>query len=186
MIIGERFAYAHVPKTGGDAAYVYFRHLTECSHGTPDMPQHKHSSFWWRFDCFGKEFMLCGIRRLPEWTWSCMNEFQTQKEWYSILGTHNPANIDYTLSRPWGDHVLLMLICGVKITHWLRQEHLFEDVVNFVQGNLHDVSEEKVRSAQELPTKVGRNQGNPFTEQQVEQLYDMNPHWAAVERQVYG
>lgn len=79
MIVGSNFAYAHVPKTGGDATAVYLRALVPCAFDLP-FEARKHDPFWERSECYAKQHRLCGIRRLPDWTWSMMHELSAHMD----------------------------------------------------------------------------------------------------------
>jgi len=183
MIIGDSFAYAHLPRTGGDAATIYFPALTECKFDAVT-DGFKHGSFWFKRESHPKLHKLCGIRRLPEWTRSLMTPLlHPNSKW--IVGSNNVTSTEFMLGRAWGDQIMFQTIGSTPITHWIRAEHLFEDIVSFIRNHVHEVSDIQVEKARSLPTKPSMNLDNPFTETQIEQLYDMNPHWAAVESQVY-
>jgi hypothetical protein len=192
MIIGRNFAYAHLPKTGGDSAAIYFSALTDCAFDHHSHPR-KHDSFFWRKDSVGKEYLLVGIRALPTWTWSWMNEISHRElHDFSGLGFSVEAvkrkilSVDFALSRPWGDMFLMSIICGVKVTHWIRSEYLFNDILAFVHNNVNEVNEEKAHEVSLLRTKVRHDRPHPFIRDQVKKIYEMNPHWAEVEQRVYA
>ena len=81
--------------------------------------------------------------------------------------------------------MLFRMIHGVQVTHWIRSEHVFDDVRNFIQENLHPVDPAALEHAKELPTKLIHNTVHPFDSEQVAKLYAMNPHWSDVEKTAY-
>lgn len=190
MIVGKNFAYGHLPKTGGDAAIVYFNALTECICDPPTDPR-KHDSFWRRKEVSEKEYLLLGIRELPYWTWSLMHELWYHQQYGHLLHLHKEiqeseiVDVDFALSRPWGDMFLLAISCGVRITHWIKAESLFEDILEFVRENVNEVDLQKVHDISLLPTKERHDRSHPFTKEQVVRLYSMNPHWLEIEKRVY-
>jgi hypothetical protein len=77
----------------------------------------------------------------------------------------------------------------IHIDHWLRLEHLREDFLDFVAG-LVTVTPEQRRSVLELPpadvASYDRDLRRWFTAGQLHALYEANPRWAALERELYG
>lgn len=186
MIFGESWAFGHLPKTGGDAAARYLQLLEPgCRCDALNDPA-KHATFWTRGDAHDKQFFLLGIRLLPAWTWSLMQEFNVQPKLLKLFGVPNAATIDFAMSRPFADEYLLSMTQGVTITTWIRQEHLFDDLAGFIRQFVRDVpAAELDRIRETTPTKRGRRRGDPFTASQAAELRRLNPHWARIERQVY-
>src|SRR4051794_34196562 len=71
MVVGERFAWGHMQKTGGDATlrlFQLFPHLI--LHADPRNDQAKHTPFAQREDMVRGKLLVANIRRLPAWTLS--------------------------------------------------------------------------------------------------------------------
>jgi len=186
MITGRNFTYAHLPKVGGDAAVVYFLALTKCS-ADPFYKASKHDPYWERIESYAKEHLVCGIRRLPDWTWSFMYELtHHMRRVGPVLGLDNPVNVEFALSLPWADHSMLRVIHLKRVTDWIRCENVFDDIVEFIDKQVEPLDSALISTARKLPTKPRRNKGHPFSADQVAQLYKLNPHWAAVEKEIYG
>ncbi len=185
MMIGTNWAYGHIPKTAGDATAVYLPLLAPgCQQDSTTDPR-KHDPFRLRDESHGKQFYLLGIRRLPEWTWSLMHEFNVHPELLRMHGVANAASKEFALSRPFADEYLLSMSMSVTISHWIRQECLLDDLVSFVDRHVRPVSREERAKLRGLPTKPGRSKGNPFTEAEIQKLRDRNPHWSRVEEVMY-
>src|SRR5690242_15301969 len=71
MVIGERFAWAHLPKTGGDATQAMLRAVPGLVRLADPADSHdKHLPFWARGDEVAGLLLVMNIRRLPDWTLS--------------------------------------------------------------------------------------------------------------------
>ena len=64
MVVGEKFAWAHIPKTGGDSADLLFRDMDDGSLRFIDGPE-KHNSF--RQEGIAGLNRISNIRRLPSY-----------------------------------------------------------------------------------------------------------------------
>lgn len=192
MVIGEKFAWAHVPKTGGDSTHLLFREVDTGSLRFVDGPE-KHNSFA-RENVSGLD-RISNIRRLPALLKSWAVHYSQHSKW-------NPGNEDRPFSR---DQLLLGLVWWLepyssdwklvkidevvfdyyeldKIDHWIRTECLLADFTAVVSGYL-DVSK--------LEGGFMSNQGTynkkiQFSKKELKKIYASCPRWAAVEKAVYG
>jgi len=71
MVIGERFAWAHLPKTGGDATRRMLLSVPGLATvGDPADSNDKHLPFFAREREIEGKLLVMNIRRLPAWTLS--------------------------------------------------------------------------------------------------------------------
>src|SRR5262245_49973539 len=68
MVIGERFAWGHLPKTGGEATRAMFSHVPELVlFSDPPETLEQHTTFAERRDQVEGKMLALNIRRLPAW-----------------------------------------------------------------------------------------------------------------------
>jgi hypothetical protein len=76
----------------------------------------------------------------------------------------------------------------LKIDKWLRLEFLREDFLSFI-SQFTDVSEEKKAQIFDHPrvheSHFDQEIGHWFSDDQVRRLYDNNPRWHEIERELY-
>jgi hypothetical protein len=78
MVIGERFAWVHMPKTGGDATYQMFAAVPGLIRFSDPLDSNdKHASFWERESEVAGKQLVMNIRRLPAWTLSAAHQTAT-------------------------------------------------------------------------------------------------------------
>lgn len=193
MIIGERFAWGHIARTGGDATWQLFTQVVPdlVVHADPLQDPRKHDPFDARGgDVTRKPVLAVNIRRLPSRQLSLAyrryrrgtgrdpapKPMSTPDE---VAGTRQP---DALLRKFTSDGRL-------RIDRWLRMEYLREDFVEFV-STLRPLSREEIDLTRAIvtkpPTPYDHDVTNFFTVDQIRRLYDHNPLWAQAEREVYG
>lgn len=191
MVIGRRFAWAHLPKTAGDATASMLASVPGLiEFADPLDSNDKHLPFFAREAEVEGKLLVMNIRRLPAWALSGAQH-------KAAHGVH-PAytrlpleTFDEITSRTDADDLLRWMTDHGRlgVDRWLRAETLEHDVL----GLLSELGE-LTPQARAGVLGVGRvNQGSysrelerEFTEEQVTRLYELNPTWAAVERRVYG
>ena len=191
MVIGERFAWAHLPKTGGSATLELFLLFPELIvFADVEESNMKHTTFKEREqEVVGKTLMM-NLRRLPFWV---LSRAQHVARWgihpeYDPIPMATPeelANSEFPDTR-----LALYTDFGrFRIDGWIRMEHLAEDFVGFV-SDLTDVTEERRKKAMQLPPvnahAYDHELGRWFTPEQVERMYERNPIWAGLEEELYG
>src|SRR6185503_7074059 len=68
MVITERFAWAHLPKTAGDATAQMFAAVPGLVlYQAPLDSNEKHDGFWVHADAIEGKLRVMNIRRLPSW-----------------------------------------------------------------------------------------------------------------------
>ena len=185
MVIGERFAWGHLPKTAGDATlkmFHMFPHLVEFAHDAAS--REKHTVFpESEHDLEGKLLVL-NIRRLPHWVLS----------WYQQRARHRkePLAAPVDMARTTVADRFLNRFTGdgrLTIDRWLRTEFLAQDFLGFV-SELTEVSPAERAKLESLGVihrmEYDHDLSNWFSEELIESLYGHNPIWTEVERDVYG
>lgn len=191
MVIGRRFAWAHLPKTAGDATcsmLLAVPGLVEFA--DPLQSNDKHLPFFAREREVAGKLLVMNIRRLPAWALSGAQH----KARHGVHPDYVPTPLeshDTMTSRTDADDLLRWMTDHgrFRVERWLRVEQLEEDVLSLLAhlGQLSPAVAVAVRA-------VGRvNEGgyphalaDGFTSDQVARLYALNPTWASIERRVYG
>jgi hypothetical protein len=189
MILGDTFAYGHIPKTGGDAVSAWLSQIEDFDVDPVHLPC-KHDFFWQRG--IRRDLYVLSIRRLPFWALSYLHELAEHPAAAREYGIphDDPARPEHAfLLRP--DEYLRQFQAGGRtIDVWLRMENLFDDVLHFIENHIRPVGRELERRLAAVPTKGRRNYNhdalNFFTPRQVAALYAAAPLWSAVEMMVYG
>ena len=195
MIVSQRFVWGHIPKTGGDATATMIARVPRLVVLADDLRDHaKHLSFDERRGSIEGKLLVANIRRLPDWAISTAQLLSNNGVWpdYEPYG---PQPAHAVASSDWADKALAMVVGDYEVDRWLRQEHLVDDLVDFLReiAALTAAEERAIRSVG--PVNVHRprfrrwRRPSPrrfFTRAQIDELYANNPGWAAIERRVYG
>jgi hypothetical protein len=187
MIIGERFGWAHLPKTGGTAALWMFRQFPEWAAGHTGS---KHSMFAEHEDQIDGKTLVSNIRRLPDWVLS-WSHHRAAKDF-------DPNGMLPPMHSPWemaegrrADYWLGVLLDGdrFRVDRWLRMEHLADDFIEFV-GEQREVTADQRSRIKKIgavnAVTYDHDVTHWFSPAQVRRMYAQNPRWEAVEREVYG
>jgi hypothetical protein len=191
VVIGEHFAWAHLPKTAGDATHQMFAAVPGLVRfADPPDSNDKHLPFFARESEVAGKLLVMNIRRLPAWTLSAAHH----KAVNGVHPDYRPLPLetaDEMTTKTDADDLLRWMTDHGRfsVRRWLRAESLEQDFLALLSelGELTDEVRERVRA-------VGRvNQGSYeraltrwFTDAQIDRLYARNPDWAAAERVVYG
>jgi hypothetical protein len=192
MILGRRFAWAHMGKTAGDATSKLFEvvgDLVLFSHDPAD--RRKHQTFReFGEEALEKELKVLNVRRLPSWKLSVVHH-------RSRHGTaSDPTSIpipsaDVMVESSEADDMLLSFTDNglISIDRWLRVESLRQDFIRFV-SELRPLTEWEVLTLSTIETKVVAPYERDFTKwfnaKQLRRLYRNNPTWARIEKRIYG
>jgi hypothetical protein len=191
LVIGERFAWVHVPKTGGDATYEMFAAVPGLIVDSDPLDSNdKHLGFWAREGELEGKLLVMNIRRLPAWSLSAAHH-------KAAVGLHPDfeplplASADEMADSTDPDDMLRWLTGGedFEVDRWLRTEFLEQDVFDLLSEL--DVLSPEVRDRIRAVGRVSeqsyeRDLGRRFTGEQMRRLYERNPGWAEAERRVYG
>lgn len=187
MIIGEQFGWAHLPKTGGTAALWMFRQFPEWAGGHTGS---KHSTFAQHEREIEGKVLVSNMRRLPDWVLS-WSHHRAAKD-FDANGMLPPMHSPWEMAEGRrADYWLGVLLDDQRfhVDRWLRMEHLADDFIDFISEQ-RDVDPEQRRRIKEIgavnAVEYDHQVTHWFTPQHVQRMYEQNPRWAAVEREVYG
>ena len=191
MVIGKDFAWAHLPKTGGDATSEMFRMFPDLiDYADPLDSNDKHAYFQSRAQEVRGKILVLNIRRLPAWALSRAQHASRWGKWPAYEPIPMP-NADELAASSFPDERLNLYTDDGWFwpDHWLRMETLAEDLLLFV-SSLRDVTaaeRERVVSLGDVNAgEYDRDVDNWFTPAQIRRLYLNNPSWATVEQELYG
>lgn len=191
MVIGRRFAWAHLPKTAGDATLAMFQAVPNLvEFADPADSNDKHMPFFGREREVTGKLLVMNIRRLPDWVLSGAQH----KARHGVFPDYRPEPLESweeITSRTDPDDLLRWMTDHgrFRVQRWLRAEHIQEDVLALLDelGELQEDTRQAVAA-------VGRvNEGDyrhdlarEVTSAQLARLYQLNPVWTDIERRVYG
>jgi hypothetical protein len=190
MVIGENFAWGHLPKTGGDATVLMFRVFPELLVSVDAFGAvRKHDVFAQRADEVEGKTLALNLRRLPSWVLS-----------HAIYVARHGLHPDY-VPRPvppadeladsdLADTLLGNFISDDRYTigHWLRMEHLRSDFVSFISKQTRISLPRRanlMRIRKVNAERYDHRIDQWFRDVQIRRMYERNPLWASVERQLY-
>jgi hypothetical protein len=191
MVIGERFAWAHLPKTGGDTTRELFQLFPGLvDHADPGDTNVKHSMFTQRPEEVAGKTLAMNFRRLPAWVLSRAQHLTVEGVYpeYVPLPMQTSdemaaSDLPDTRLEHFTDHGRL------RIDAFLRLEYLREDFIEFVRAFV-EVTPELERRVHEHPARDVRAYEHKlaewFSREQLELMYRRNPRWAALEQELYG
>jgi hypothetical protein len=191
VVIGRHFAWAHLPKTAGDATYCMLASVPGLVQFADRLDSNdKHLPFFARESELSGKLLAMNIRRLPAWALSGAQH----KAAHGVHPEYEPLPLetfDQITSRTDADDLLRWMTDHgrFKVDRWLRMETLEADVLSLL-SELGELTAQTRAGVME----VGRvNQGSyprdlakRFTGEQIARLYELNPTWAGVERRLYG
>jgi hypothetical protein len=191
LVIGERFAWAHLPKTGGMATAELFRVFPELIvHGDFEEDNSKHTLFSEREEMVRGKTLAMNLRRLPFWV---LSRAQHVSRW-GVYPHYKPipmANAAELAASDFPDDRLRLYADDGRFTidRWIRMEHLVDDFLAFI-SEFTDVSQHRRDAVRAQPMVNAHDYDHDitswFTADQIDQLYERNPKWAALERELYG
>jgi hypothetical protein len=190
MVIGRRFAWAHMPKAAGDATCRMLCAVPGLVEFADPLTSHeKHMPFFGREREVAAKLLVMNIRRLPDWAISGAQHKARYGEYPDYIPM--PLATPEELSRGTDADDLLRWMTDhgrLKVERWLRTERLEEDVLALLEelGELTDQARAAVLSVGRVNVGEYDRRLSELTGAQVARLYRVNPAWAEVERRVYG
>jgi hypothetical protein len=191
LVIGGRFAWAHLPKTAGDATFKLFGLFPDVVlFADPADRNEKHDVFASRpHEVEGKDLIL-NIRRLPAWILSYSHQMNQRGLYpdFEPMPMRSPRKMSRS-TEP--DRILsgFLEVGRDRITSWIRTEQLVDDFLTCA-GRYTSIDSEQHANAYEIgrvnAKKYDHHIGAWFTADQIELMYQTNPIWASVEAEVYG
>lgn len=190
MIIGQRFAWGHLGKTGGHTTWELFHLFPEVIVFADKLGHEtQHTPFVDRLpQVEGKELAL-NIRRLPSW----MLSYHMHRGQFGDYPDYRPVPMmspyEMALSDSADEQLAAFTNGGqLEVDYWLRTEHLLEDFAAFISRYV-DVSPEKraqiTRFGQKNVGAYDRRLPHWFSPAHIALMYRSNPVWAAVEEKAY-
>jgi len=187
MVIGKRFVWAHLPKTGGDATAAMLAAVPGLvEFADPPESDEKHLPLFAEGREIAGKLIVMNIRRLPGWALSAAHH----EARFGVHPDYLPRPLqtpDQITSKSDADGLLRWMTDQgrIEVDRWLRTESLEHDVVALLDelGVLTPEVEARVRAVGRV--NVGEYEDAPFSEAQVRRLYELNPLWAAIERRAY-
>ena len=150
MVIGRDFAWAHLPKTGGDATLAMFRLFPDLiEFADPDDTNDKHAQFHARAQQIRGKLLVMNFRRLPSWVLS-RAQHVARRGLYPDYQPQPMGTADELAESSFPDS-RIVLYTGEGRFHpdrWLRMETLAEDFLDFISDfrALSDDERERVRA----------------------------------------
>jgi hypothetical protein len=191
MVIGEKFAWGHLPKTGGEATRSMFDLFPDLIvFADPRGTNEVHTTFDARPGEVKGKLLAMNIRRLPAWI---LSREQHKARW----GLH-PERVPIPMDSPdemaastFPDYRLSTFLANgrFRIDRWLRTEQLGDDFVDFISDFTEVPGDARERIAEIGSVNANEYEhelGRWFTPGQTVRLYANNPVWAEIEKQVYG
>jgi hypothetical protein len=189
MVIGDTFAWGHMRKTGGDATLTMFQLFPELINAAD--PRHrevKHTPFTARSGAIQGKTLVCNIRRLP----SLILSWSHHKNYWGHKGNPVPMDSPYQMSESSLADKWLAELTGdgqFKIDRWLRWEYLAQDFLDFI-SEVTEVTERQRKKIFEIGKINALHYDHDvihwFSEQQIARMYESNPVWGSIEKEVYG
>jgi len=189
VVITERFAWAHLPKSAGDATAKMFAAVPGLvRYQAPLDSNEKHDGFWVHADAIEGKLRVMNIRRLPSWILSSAHH-------KAISGLHPDyeplpmASVEEMADETDPDHLLRWMTGPeLPVERWLRAESLAADVEQLMREVGVDPREART-AVESVPFG-----GNPydhdvsrvFTAAQIGRMYERNPDWRKAELEANG
>jgi hypothetical protein len=190
MVIGDKFIWAHIGKTGGDSVTKMFDYCTINVIKDDTKDPNKHRTFL-QIENLKDIDRIATIRRLPLWMLSRVNHTKIHQ------------NVDFTkdevvngiIKWPTGSKTTAdqHLLCYQPdlISCWLRTEFLANDFINIFSKYfiISNIQRKKIMSVFE-----NKRQSKDYMEmiksfytlEDVKHLYDVSPTWSKYEKMMYG
>jgi hypothetical protein len=191
MVIGEKFAWGHLPKTGGEATRTMFDLFPELIvFADPVRTLEQYTSFKDRQEMVAGKQLVLNIRRLPAWILSHENH-KARIPAYPHPKPDPISSPEQMASSTLPDQCLSNFTDNgrLSIDRWLRMESLAEDLLELVMQltNVTDDRRQRVlRIDHSNSLDYDHDPHHWFTRDRLERLYRNNPNWSTVEQAVYG
>jgi hypothetical protein len=193
VVIGDRFAWGHLEKTGGDATLQLFEQVPEVVRFADAESSHdKHRLFAEREAEVRGKILALNIRRLPDWILSKAQHAARHGTYPDYEPWHMASPHRMAQTTDPDERLAAFTADGrFRIDRWIRVEFLATDFIAFV-SEFTDVPDQARRTILELADVHGSaKQGYDhdvehwFTPDQIKTMYERNPVWAALERRLY-
>lgn len=188
MVIGEKFAWTHMGRAGGDATAQYFSVFSDYLKLEIDPPDlhKKHDTFEKRN--VNNKILALNIRRLPSFILSHIFHMPTLSKppYPNTKDALDSKNTLSSLPDKYIKHYTNNLT--LKINYWLRMEYLKEDILKFIQ-NFIEITPTIIK-IYNLTAKTTADYDhdvyNYWSPDEIAILYKNNPIWSEIEKKHYG
>jgi hypothetical protein len=188
MVVGDKFVWGHLRKTGGDATLTMFQVVPKVFNtADPSHRENKHRPFTELGRRPNDKLLVCNIRRLP----SLVLSWYHHMNYWGLKGHPVYMRSPHEMSESTKPDEWLSEMTDAgrfEIGWWLRWEHLAGDFIEFVSQFI-DVTDEKKTQIREIDRinalRYDHEIAHWFSEEQIARLYENNPLWAAAEQQAY-
>jgi len=159
-------------------------------HGDFEEDNTKHTLFRDRKEMVAGKKLAMNLRRLPFWV---LSRAQHVSRW-GIWPDYEPipmASPDELADSDFPDNRLRLYTDDgrLEVESWIRMERLADDFLDFV-ADYAEVTDERRQAVLELPMinahEYDHDLGIWFTAGQIDHMYERNPIWAGLERELYG
>lgn len=190
MVIGEKFAWGHLGKTGGDAALHLFRLFPELLARADDAETNaKHALFSAHEQAIVGKLLALNLRRLPAWILS----YSHHKAKRGLHPAYRPLPMmtaDEMARCTAADETLAWFTGNgrFRIDRWLRTEYLRWDFLSFISEFTEVSTERRLKVLQTGAINAAHYEHEVrrwFDAEQIESMYRHNPVWAEIEREIY-
>jgi hypothetical protein len=191
MVVGERFAWAHLPKTAGMATARFFKLFPELVvFADPDDTNDQHTPFSERREQLQGKVLAMNFRRLPVWVLSRAQHVAR----HGIYPDYQPIPMDapeVLADSPFPDSRIAIFTDEgrIKIDRWLRSESITSDFLEFI-SEFTEVTGDRRRQVEEMGPvnthEYDKDVSTWFSPDLIERMYAANPNWARLEREIYG
>ena len=196
MVIGEKFIWMHIGKTGGDATHAYFSYFKNILKlEIDDTTQHrKHQALFERGVNHEGKLLILNIRRLPYFILSQVHHHSMQNKIdfvndiiYSLEKTIN----GYAIGTLANYYINFYTKNGsLKIDRWFRCEYLLDDFADFIMEYVDIPRDKLITKLSKIPTKVrlvyALDLNYYWEPKHLKLMYENNPLWTVIEEQCYG
>ncbi|MFN8390577.1 MAG: hypothetical protein U0136_09830 [Bdellovibrionota bacterium] len=193
MIITRHFIFGHMGRTGGDAVHQIMKELCRLGLESPlrldeitDPKKHESLASQDR----GARLAVATIRRLPAWELSFMHHRLRYPEPAIPPEGTSYGPEEMIRGRRADEHLIRMTADGtVPVDHWIQMERLREGLLKLLE-QFYELTPTQRAAVLGFPTKQSLDYDHDYTKvftfAELCSLYEANPRWAAVEREVYG
>jgi hypothetical protein len=188
VVIGEKFAWGHLRKTGGDATLNWFQLFPELIESAdPKHREDKHRPFTDRERQIEGKLLVCNIRRLP----SVVLSWSHHVNHWGHKGFPAAMKSPHEMSQSSKPDAWLSAMTDkgrFRVARWLRWENLAADFVAFITqfAEVTDEKRDRILEPRRVNALIYDHEVTHwFSEEQIGQLYENNPIWASAEREAY-
>jgi hypothetical protein len=213
MIITDKFAWGHIPRTGGDLTMDFFHQISDTINVRIDRPSkhEKHDPFIKRPNEIAGKDLILNIRQLPafmlSWVQMCIGygvfpayrrlPMPTEEQLTNPKVKYGPPYFEqhYGPFATIPDRMLKEFTnnWNLSIRYFARLEYILEDVKKILK-NYYPKSKSRfdqmVVPARALgfksPLGYDHDVTKYFSEEVIKEFYKNNPRWAEIEKQRYG